>query len=272
MDEKKYLRLLKKMDFKTVNVVAAFAGWPDAKRVATFAAEYLRDKLKAEKIGEIDPLPFYDFVIERPLVNIKKGLVKDYTPPINELYAAKIKSSAHGLLILIGVEPHTNWGTYVESLFQALDPRRVNLICLLGGLVDRIPHTVEPLISGVTSTPKLMTEMRRKGVEPAEYSGPSSIHSLVLRESERRGIPAVSIWGHAPEYVNDVDPRTAHQLLSKAKALLNIEVDMKELQMEANLFQKQLDSLMKQDRSFAELVQKLEIEYKNSRRSPGYVA
>jgi len=53
---------------------------------------------------------------------------------------------------------------------------------------------------------------------------------------------------------------------------LKIEVDMEELQMEANLFQKQLDSLMKQDHSFAELVHKLEIEYRNSRRSPGYVA
>jgi proteasome assembly chaperone (PAC2) family protein len=272
MDEKRYLHLSKKMDFKTANVVATFAGWPDAKRVATFAAEYLRDKLKAEKIGKIDPSPFYDFVIERPLVNIKNGLMKDYTPPINELYTAKAKASAQGLLILIGMEPHTSWGKYTESLFQALVSRKVNLICLLGGLVDRIPHTVDPLVSGVASTPKLMTEMRQKGVELAEYSGPSSIHSLVLKESERKRIPAVSIWGHAPEYVNDVDPRTAHQLLSKAKALLNIEVDMEELQMEANLFQKQLDSLMKQDRSFAELVQKLEAEYRNSRRSPGYVA
>ena len=272
MDEKKYLHLSKKINFKTVNVVAAFAGWPDAKRVATFAAEYLRDKLKAEKIGEIDPTPFYDFVIERPLINIKNGLMKDYTPPINELYAAKTRPATQGLLILIGMEPHSNWREYAESLFQTLDPGKVDLICLLGGLVDHIPHTVEPLISGVASTPELVAEMKQKGVEPAEYSGPSSIHSLVLRQSKRKGIPAVSIWGHAPEYVDDVDPRTAHQLLGKAKALLNIEVDMEELQMEANLFQKQLDSLMEQDRSFAELVQKLEVEYRNSRRSPRYVA
>jgi hypothetical protein len=51
MDEKGYLRLFKKMNFKTVSVVAAFAGWPDAKKVATLAAEYMRDKLKIEKIG-----------------------------------------------------------------------------------------------------------------------------------------------------------------------------------------------------------------------------
>jgi predicted ATP-grasp superfamily ATP-dependent carboligase len=219
----------------------------------------------------MDPTPFYDFVIERPLVNIKNGLMKDYTPPINELYATKIKPSAQGLLILIGTEPHTNWREYAESLFEELEPGKVNLICLLGGLVDRIPHTVEPLISAVASTPELVAEMKRNGIEPAEYSGPSSIHSFVLRESERKGIPAVSIWGHTPEYVDDVDPRTAHQLLSKAKALLKIEVDMEELQMEANLFRKQLDSLMRQDHSFAELVKKLEVEYKNSRRSPSYV-
>jgi len=35
MDEKKYLRLSKKVNFKSVKVVAAFAGWPNAKRVAT---------------------------------------------------------------------------------------------------------------------------------------------------------------------------------------------------------------------------------------------
>lgn len=271
MDENRYLHLSKKFNFKTVNIVAAFAGWPDAKRVATSAAEYLRDKLKAEKIGEIDSAPFYDFVIERPLVNIKNGLMKDYTPPINELYVAKTKSSAQGLLILIGMEPHVNWKIYSESLFQIVERKKVSLICLLGGLVDRIPHTVEPLISGLATTPELVERMKHGGIEPAEYSGPSSIHSLIFRESERRGIPVVSIWGHAPEYVSEVDPRTAHQLLNKAAALMRIKVNMEELKTEASLFQKQLDSLVKQDRDFAELVQKLEIEYKNSKRSPGYV-
>ncbi|MBS7622238.1 hypothetical protein KEJ39_01000 [Candidatus Bathyarchaeota archaeon] len=72
--------------------------------------------------------------------------------------------------------------------------------------------------------------------------------------------------------MKDVDPRTAHQLLGKAKAILKIEVGMMELKMEANLFQKKLDSLMKKDHSFVELVQKLEVEYRNSRRGPSYVS
>ena len=81
----------------------------------------------------------------------------------------------------------------------------------------------------------------------------------------------MSIWGHVPEYIAEVDPRTAHHLLSKVKALLGLEVDLKELEMEGNLFQKQLDSLMKTDQTFSQLVHELEIEYKNSKRSPDYL-
>ena len=272
MDGREDLRLLKKMDLKNANVFMAFNGWPDAKRVATYAAEYLRDKLRAEKIGEIDSKPFYDFSIQRPLVSIKKGMMRDFSTPINELYGWKSKSSDHDLLVFIGVEPNTNWSRYSELIFQAMDLEEVNRICLFGGLVDSIPHTVEPLISGVANTQELVEEMRIHGIEPADYSGPSSIHSLIMRESEKKEIPAISIWGHAPQYVGDIDPRTAHQLLHKAKALMGIEIDLEELRMEGSLFQKQLGSLMKQDSAFSQLVHSLEIEYKNSKRSPDYLA
>jgi proteasome assembly chaperone (PAC2) family protein len=81
----------------------------------------------------------------------------------------------------------------------------------------------------------------------------------------------MSIWGHAPQYVGDVDPKTAYQLLYKAKAMMDIEIDLEELRMEGNLFQKQLDSLMKQDSGLSQLVHTLEIEYKNSKRKPDYL-
>ena len=272
MGEKEDLRLLKKINLGNFNTIMAFTGWPDAKKVATYAADYLKDKLKAEKIGEIDWRHFYDFVIERPSVNIKHGLMKDYIPPVTELYYWKAKSSDKDLLIITGAEPNTNWSRYAEAIFQALSLGKVNRICLLGGLVDRIPHTVNPLISGVANAPDLVEEMKRHGVEPTDYSGPSSIHSQIMVESDKRGIPTLSIWGHAPEYVGDLDPRTAHELLRKVLDLLSMKVDLEELQMERNLFQKHMDSLMNKDPDFSQLVRKLEIEYRNARRNPEYVA
>lgn len=271
MNETKEVHFIKKMKLKNVNVLMSFSGWPDAKRVATYAAEYVRDKLSAEKVAEIDSKPFYDFVIQRPLVSIKQGLMKEYSPPMNEIFAYKSKKTENDMLILIGIEPHTNWARYVESLFKALALEKSSIICLLGGLIDTIPHTIAPLISGVATIPKIVEDMRIQGIEPADYSGPSSIHSLILRECENRSIQAFSIWGHTPEYVGEVDPRTSYHLLKKVKTLMDMEIDLTELEMEGNLFQKQLDSLMKQDQAFSSLVHELELKYKNAKRNPEYL-
>jgi len=271
MVTKEDLIILKKITLKNANVVMAFNGWPDAKRVATYAAEYLRDSLKAEKIGKIDPKPYYDFTIERPQVTIKDGLMRDYSPPINEFYFWRDKKNYRDLLIFIGTEPHTNWAKYVNSIFKFMSSGKVKRVCLFGGLIDRIPHTVEPLISGVANATKLVSEMKSSNIKPADYSGPSSIHGLILNVCEKKSIPTMSIWGHAPEYVGDVDPRTAHQLLLKVKDLIGLNVDLDELGIESNLFRKQLDSLMKKDQTFSELIRRLEIEYKNTRRTPEYL-
>jgi proteasome assembly chaperone (PAC2) family protein len=271
MDKAEDVHFFKKLELKNVNVLMSFSGWPDAKRVATYAAEYVKDKLSTEKIAEIDSKPFYDFAIQRPLVDIKQGLMKEYSPPINEIYAYKSKKTENDMLILMGIEPHTNWARYVESLFKELALEKSNIICLLGGLMDAIPHTIAPLISGVATVPKIVEDMRIRGIEPADYNGPSSIHSLILHECEKRSIQAFSVWGHSPEYVGEVDPRTSYHLLNKVKALMSIEIDLKELEMEGNLFQKQLDALMKQDQAFSSLVHKLELEYKNAKRNPEYL-
>ena len=265
------LHLTRKIDLESFNMVIAFGGWPDAKRVATYAAMYLTDKLKADKIGEIDSTPFYDFAIQRPFINIEKGLIKEYKLSQNELYAWKSKKGHRNLLILVGEEPHTNWPRYVESIFQALHLGTVHRICLLGGLIDRIPHTVDPLVSGVTTTLELVEEMKLHSVEPIDYAGPSGIHSLVMSECRRRGILALSLWGHVPAYISDVDVRTAHQLLSKLNATVGVEIDLEDLRQEGNLLQKQLDAAMKRDRSFSENVRQLEFEYRSARKRPDYI-
>jgi proteasome assembly chaperone (PAC2) family protein len=232
---------------------------------------YLRDKLKADKVGEIDSTPFYDFAIQRPFINIEKGLIKEYQLPQNELYAWKSKKNLRDLLILVGEEPHTNWPRYVESIFQALHLGTVHRICLLGGLIDRIPHTVDPLVSGVATSLELVNEMKLHGIEPTDYAGPSGIHSLIMSECGRRGILALSLWGHVPAYISGVDARTAHQLLSKLNAIAGVEVDLEGLRHEGSLLQKQLDAAMARDRSFSESVRQLEFEYKSGRKRPDYI-
>jgi len=128
------------------------------------------------------------------------------------------------------------------------------------------------LISGVATRQGLLEEMELHGVEPINYSGPSGIHSFILRESERRGVAAFSLWGHTPEYIGNVDSRTAYQLLCKATSMLRIELDLGDLRSEGNLLEKQLDGVMSRDQAFSQLVRKLEVDYNTARRRTGYIA
>ena len=84
-------------------------------------------------------------------------------------------------------------------------------------------------------------------------------------------MPTLSVWGHAPSYIKDVDVRTAHQLLCKINPIAGIEVNLEDIQQETHLQRKQLDALMEQDRTFSEAVHQLELQYKISTRKPDYI-
>jgi predicted ATP-grasp superfamily ATP-dependent carboligase len=127
------------------------------------------------------------------------------------------------------------------------------------------------LISGVATHQELLEEMKLHGVEPTDYAGPSGIHSFLLQELEKRGVTAFSLWGHAPEYIGNVDSRTTYQLLRKVTSMLPLEVDLEDLRVEGDLLAKQLDGEMRRDQAFSQLVHSLEAEYKTGRRKIGYI-
>ncbi|MEM3475681.1 MAG: PAC2 family protein [Candidatus Bathyarchaeia archaeon] len=259
------LRLLfRKLKLQNFNVIIAFSGWPDANQVATYSAKYIIDNLKMEKIKEIPLDGFYNFSLNRPVVNIEQGVIKEYKPPKNELYKLN-----NDLLVLVGEEPHTNWFTYVDAFLQILS--KANQICLLGSLIDKIPHTVETLISGVATTTKLINKMKENGIQPVNYVGPSSIHSLFLHECAKRDILALSIWAHTQEYINGVDFKAAHKLLKVVNNMLNLNIDFSKVKIEENKLQKWLNEMMNKDKSFSEFINQLESEYKFSREKPGYI-
>jgi predicted ATP-grasp superfamily ATP-dependent carboligase len=262
------LHLLKTLELQNFNVVIAFSGWSDANQVATYSTKYLKDNLKMKKIGEINLESFYNFLLNRPIVNIEKGLIKDYKLPKNELYA--LNSKGNGLIVLMGDEPHLNWFSYVNLILQLFS--KANLICLVGSLIDKVPHTIEPVVSCVATKIDLIEKMRENGVEPVNYIGPSSIHSLILNECVKKDISALSIWGHTQDYITGVDFRAAHKILRIINIILNLKIDLTKVKAEENNLQKLLNDLMSKNKSFAKFIHQLELEYTLSKKEPSYIA
>jgi len=137
-------------------------------------------------------------------------------------------------------------------------------IYAVGGTYDQVPHTREPKLSSVVSSPRLQDEMRELNVGFSNYSGPSSLHSTLIYTCAQRGIEAISIWGHAPHYIQVVgNPKLCHALVSRLCTLMDVQLDFHDLQDASDYLDEALNKLLAENAQLREYVQKLEDEYES---------
>jgi proteasome assembly chaperone (PAC2) family protein len=248
-------------ELRSPYLVAGFAGWPNAAEVSTGTVAYLKEKLKAEKFGEIRPSAFYDFSSLRPQTVIENGLIKELKFLSNEFFYWKSEKSVHDLIIFLGVEPHLKWNEYVDSILRLAEQFKVERIYTVGGTYDQVPHTVEPKVTAVVSDPGLREELKKYNIELTEYQGPSSIHTVLLAAAKRRNIESVSLWGHAPHYIQVKNAKVCYGILKGLTKMLEIELDLQEIIGASEYLDEQVGQAISQKPELQEYVKDLEKEY-----------
>jgi len=244
------------------DLVAAFTGWPDAARVSTGAIAYLIKKLPATKYAEIKSDDYYDFATIRPAINIENGIMQPVHMPANSLYYWHNPAGAHDLIILNGIEPQMRWQSYVEVIADLAGYYNTRCVYAIGGLYDRIPHTRETRISGLANDPALIEVLEHAGIEPVNYSGPSSIHGPLLSVCAVRRIPAISMWGHVPFYIRaESNPVVCLETAKKISSLLNLAVDLDDLRKSSDSLYRILDKLLSENEHMRIFLKSLEEQY-----------
>ena len=102
------------------------------------------------------------------------------------------------------------------------------------------------------------------GLGLTEYTGPISIHTFILEAAKRRDLKAISLWGHAPQYLQAKNVRVAYTVLKGLIHLTRAEMDLSELEKASEYFDQQIDHLVEQDPKLQEVISKLEEVYKRS--------
>jgi len=82
------------------------ASWPGIGNVSLIAARYLKDKLGAVEIGEIDPVNFFEPVG----VMVEDNVVEKPRFPEGKFYYWRNKETGKGLLLFIGEEQPASKG------------------------------------------------------------------------------------------------------------------------------------------------------------------
>lgn len=261
------LNLTEQPDLKDSVVIAAWAGWPDAAESATRAVRELVRQLRAVKFASIDPEQFYVFTDHRPVVSNGPRDSRMLTWPVNELFYYRAPEGGRNVLLIIGEEPDLKWGAYTGYLSSVAKTNGAKLLVTVGALLDAVPHTRPPRVMG-TSTSEIRGEVlgellgsgnRSISYPKPNYEGPSGITSAAIDAFSKHDIPAVSIWGHAPHYLQVAhNPSITLAILRELQRFVPAVLDFSVLEKQTEEFQDNLVTALDGQRELAAYVQKLE--------------
>jgi proteasome assembly chaperone (PAC2) family protein len=240
-------------------LVTAFQGWPDAGEVASGALRYLVRNLGAVRFAEIAPEEFYVFTETRPhSIQVRPGH-RTLRWPSNDFYFWNNPTGGRDLLLLLGREPNLRWGAYTSAVLELAERCGVTMLVTLGGTYDAVSHHGDVTVTGLGSTPRLRHTLEALGVTFSQYQGPSSVQTALLEAARRKALPAASLWGHAPHYIQAVpNVKVCHGVLAKLDALVGIKLDLEELKSASRALEARVDEALSGNDELQSYVRRLD--------------
>lgn len=275
--------------------IAGFEGWNDAGEAASGVVNHLAIAWQATPIGAIDPEDFYDFQVNRPVIEVEGGRTQRLIWPTTRISLARALDplSAAGaagaagatgaggvagvvgvagaagesapptglsrdVILVHGIEPNMRWRAFSEELVQGLESLGVSLVILLGALLADAPHT-RPVPVSVGSSNAKMTAGALHGIDRVDYKGPTGIVGVLQHICAGAGIPAVSLWAQVPHYVaQPPSPKATLALLRGVEDILDVPLPLADLPEEARAWERGVDELAQSDSEVADYVRTLE--------------
>ncbi len=247
---------------KLPSMIAAFAGWPDAAEAATGAVRHLIRELAAKRFAEIDPDQFYDFTVVRPQTRVNKGGERTIEWPANDFYYHAPDDESRGLVLYVGTEPNLRWKPFSDTVLSVAEQCGVQFVVTLGALLDAVPHTREPRVTGRASSPELAQKVEWLGVRESGYQGPAGISTALAEACDKKGLANASLWGHSPHYAaTSPNPGLSYALLTKLRGLVDFAVDLEELRLAGEAYETEVTQAISEQDDMIAYVQRLEQRY-----------
>ena len=254
-----FVHYLKKPELRNPVLVAAFAGWNDAADAATTAVKFLIDRWKPVKFAEIEAEEFYVFTETRPTISAKKGVLRAISWPSNHFLSLITPQFERDIILYLGVEPQLKWKTFSSSYLDVCKRFNVSEALLLGAFLANIPHSMDVPISGFSSNTQTLNRLIKLDVQSSRYEGPTGMVGVLQNSLRRANIPVSSLWAAAPHYLAATpNIKVTAALLTHLNTLLSFDLDLSDIQADAQRFEEQITMLVERDPEASAYVRKLE--------------
>ena len=250
-------------------LVTAFAGWADAQEGASRAIRYILRRAGAVKFARIDPEPFYDFTQSRPVVYLDETNERKVRWPANEFYYVRSERARRDMLLFLGVEPGLKWRAFTSAMLDVVRICDAQGVLTLGALLDAVPHTRDPRVTGSALNGPLRERFMELGFRGSGYQGPTGIPTALMERCAEAQVPYCSLWGHAPHYLQVApNPRVTRAILSALMRVLDIDVDLTDLESREAVFDREVEKVVEENPEVRAYVERLEQHYDASTPTP----
>jgi len=248
---------------RTPVMVVAFTGWNDAGEAASGALAHLlgawredETSILPELIADMDPEDFYDFQVNRPIIDLDESQIRSITWPTTRIFGIQTPHLPNDFVIVQGAEPSMRWKYFTREILDLADDLDVSMVITLGSLLADTPHSRSISVTGTGGHPDLA---QRLGVETSRYEGPTGILGIIQDNCFKRGIDAISLWAAVPHYASQApSPKASLALINALENFLEIELPLGELPVESTQWEAAVDSMAKEDSDIAEYIKSLE--------------
>jgi len=241
-------------------LIAGFDGWGNALNISNGMAAYFIRRLKAKKFADLDPDTFYRYDEQRPVVDIVEGKLNTLTPPSGSFYAVETDDNQSDIVILKANEPNLRWFKFMELLFSICQKLQIRKVITIGSMYDNVLHT-DRILSGIASSPEMLSELKQKRINPISYQGPSAIHSIIQSEGTKKGYECISLWSHCPYYLQGTTHFGILSYLGELIAgLVNFQLDTLDLQGNWKKLENQINTLVEGNSELQSLISNLRKE------------
>ena len=242
-------------------MIVAFEGWNDAAEGATEALEYLQESWDATRFAEIDPEEFYDFTEVRPMVRLVNRNRRQIDWPANEFSYYRDPERDRDYILLLGIEPSLRWKRFTRAILDVARAFGVSSLITLGALLSDVPHGRQARVNVTATDERFIARLGRQAARPSRYEGPTGITGVLQDAFLQAGIRGASLWGHAPHYLSaSPNPMVSLGILRRLGDLLELDLDLVELEREADTFVAQVNEAVAQDPEATSYIHMLEAQ------------
>jgi predicted ATP-grasp superfamily ATP-dependent carboligase len=220
------------------------AAWPGMGVVGLVAVTYLAKRLGADPLGELGAGEFFDV----DHLSVKDGLFQAARRPRAFLFGWRAPPGGRDLVLLVGEgQPAERAWTFSQAVVAAAAELDVRRLVTFAAMAAPIDPRATPRVFCAASDAVVLGDARAAGARPLGEGEVSGLNGVLVGAGGERGIPGLCLLGEFPFEAGALpNPRASAAILRVFARLAGIEVDLSELDAQADGLEERLVELHEQ--------------------------